>query len=92
MQGVHQREPLASGEATSQVGRISAQILSPVSLVSIDLFCVSVCRCVCVWCVFVCVQAHVHVCGGQRITLGVAFWELSPWILRQGLSLGPGAH
>lgn len=51
MQGVHQREPLASGEATSQVGRISAQILSPVSLVSIDLFCVSVrvCACECVF-------------------------------------------
>ena len=58
MQGVHQREPLASGEATSQVGRISAQILSPVSLVSIDLFCVSVCRCVRV--------VHICVCAGAR--------------------------
>lgn len=35
-------------------------------------------------CVFVYVQVHVHVCGGQRITLGVACWEGSPWYFEAG--------
>lgn len=42
------------------------------------------CVCAHLVCVFVYVQVHVHVCGGQRITLGVACWERSPWYFEAG--------
>lgn len=70
------------------MGKISAKSLSPEILLLIDLFCVGVCMHTHLVRVFVYVQVHVHVCGGQRTSLGGAPQELSPWFFETGSLTG----
>lgn len=48
------------------------------------------CLCVCVLHVYACTSVHAF--EGQRLTLSDIPQERSTFSLRQGLSLGPGAH